>query len=132
MILYSEGYKYQLERDYHHHTDIYIRDPIKTDYYEMTTDGLLTIYKSYAWDGPSGGVDTANFMRASLVHDVLCQAIGDGYLTQSHQNAVDGLLRSIAIEDGMSKMRAWWVYKAVRFHFRNGKKPEGRDVLTAP
>jgi len=132
MILYSKGYKYQLEQDYEHRTGIYTRDGIKTDYYELKNDGLLVINKGYAWDGPSGGVDTANFMRASLVHDVLCQAIGDGLLPQTHQKAVDTLLREIAIEDGMWKMRAWWVYNAVRFHFRGGRKPDGREILQAP
>ena len=36
----------------------------------------MIVEKDYAWDGPSGPtIDTSNSMRASLVHDVLYQAM---------------------------------------------------------
>jgi len=131
-IKYSAGYKYQLEEQTGYETGIALGVDTETDYFKLDRVGRLTIYKGYAWDGPSGGVDSKNFLRASLIHDVLCQAIGDDLIPQRYQIIADQLLKKIAIEDGMWKVRAEWVYRAVRFHFRGGGKPEGREILLAP
>ena len=131
MISYVAGYKYQLVEDYTVSTDIAGSD-IADKYFSLSTVGILKIKRSYAWDGPSGGVDTPSFMRASLVHDVLCQMIAEKLLPSSRQKEADELLRKLCIEDGMSKLRAWWVYRAVRFHFRNGAMPQVNPVRTAP
>ncbi len=77
--------------------------------------GTLTVHAHYAWDGPSGPTfDTKTFMRASLFHDALCQLIGEGLLDKKYRKYADQLLRKIALEDGMNKFRAWYVYMAVR------------------
>lgn len=60
------------------------------------------IRKGYAWDGPSGPTfDTANFMRG----------------------AADNLLRAMCIEDGMSALRACWVWKGVRWGGKGAAGP---------
>ena len=43
MITYSEGYKYQLEKDYTVKVDI-LGETVYTDYIDLKTDGTLIIY----------------------------------------------------------------------------------------
>lgn len=76
----------------------------------------LKIKNMYAWDGPSGPtIDTENFMRGSLVHDVLYQLIREGHLDKkSWRLYADKLIRKICLEDGMNKFRAWYVYHTLR------------------
>lgn len=130
-IRYKSGYKYQLHEAYSVATGItgYL---ISDRYFALDLDGLLTIHDGYAWDGPSGPtIDTKNFMRGSLVHDALYQMIGAGMIGLNNRKAADQLLRDICREDGMSAIRAWWVYTAVRI--AGARAAETDDtVLTAP
>ena len=89
-------------------------------YIDLHKDGLLVIKKNYRWDGPSGPtIDTPAFMVGSLVHDALYQLIRQGTLNiKNHKEIADKLLKTLCIEHGMSKFRAWYVYKSVkRFGF---------------
>ncbi len=91
--------------------------------------GFLTIEKGYAWDGPSGpAIDTKTFMQGSLIHDALYQLMREEVLPQSCRKRADEILRDICIEDGMSRVRAWWVYRAVRMVGVHAQP----DLLTAP
>jgi hypothetical protein len=81
----------------------------------LTPDGMLIICQRYSWDGPSGPtIDTATFMRASLVHDALYQLMREGELEYKYRIVADKLLREMCLEDGMWGFRAWYVYWAVR------------------
>ena len=114
-IRYREGYNYQLVDDYRTVIEIRPVGFILTDYVRLDTDGTLWICKGYAWDGPSGpAIDTKNFMRGSLVHDALYQLMRGARLPQSARLEADKILRRICLEDGMSSVRAWWVYTGVR------------------
>lgn len=134
MIKYKSGYKYQLVNDYTIHINKYVDHLPTVDHQYMAIDGFgkLVIFKGYAWDGPSGPtIDSLNFMRASLVHDVGYQLMAEGLVNQSTRQDWDKALRSIAIEDGMTKIRAAWVYRAVRmFGGSYGRTP--RSVHSAP
>ena len=67
-------YKYQLTDDYYIRIDIRPGQDLEFRFLSLSSDGILTIRKSYAWDGPSGPtIDTMDFMRGSLVHDALYQ-----------------------------------------------------------
>ncbi len=78
---------------------------------------VLKVKARYAWDGASFiARDTPNIMRASLFHDALCQLISEGLLNKKYRKYADQLLRKIALEDGMSKFRANYVYFAVRLY----------------
>lgn len=115
-IWYRDGYKYQLAGDYIVATSVTPDEEIVTEFIELTLAGIITIRKGYAWDGPSGpAIDTKNFMRGSLVHDALYQLMREGHLSESWRDEADGELRRMCIEDGMSALRAWWVYRGVRF-----------------
>lgn len=131
-IRYKTGYKCQLHDTYV--VRINIVGTITTQYIDLTSDGLLTIRAGYAWDGPSWpAVDTPAFRRGALVHDALYQMIREGYLDEAQRSVADGLLRDMCIEDGMSRIRAWWVYNAVRMFGGAAADPQsGRPILEAP
>lgn len=115
-IYYQKGYKYQLIDDFEIQTCIKQPYEIKgRRYIHLTKDGLLTIRAGYAWDGPSGPtIDTKTFMRGALVHDALYQLMRLGTLSFDHRETADRELRRICLEDGMWRIRAWYVYRAVR------------------
>lgn len=134
MIFYKSGYKYQLDTSYSVLVDIHPKEDIKTDFIDLLKGGTLTIWKGYAWDGPSGPtIDTKNFMRGSLVHDALYQLIRQEYLSKNSREQADKELRRICLEDGMSRIRAWWVYRAVKLGGKSAADPRHKkEVLTAP
>ena len=133
MIRYRDGYKYQLVGDYNVGVSVRPARTVSHDFIKLTPNGTLTIFNGYAWDGPSGPTfDTKNFMRGSLVHDALYQLIGCGLLPLSDRAQADEELRRICIEDGMSQVRAWWVYQAVRMFGDTAAASPEKEPLTAP
>lgn len=133
-IHYTAGYKYQLEEDYEH--DIVFGSIVSggNRFVQITVGGKLLVRAGYAWDGPSGpAIDTPNFMRGSLVHDALYQLMRLGVLNkEDHRKFADQLLREICIEDGMSSIRAWWVYQAVRAFGGQYMRSVKEEIFTAP
>jgi len=114
-IRYKSGYKYQLTQAYRIQVDIRPPVPIITEYIRLDMKGKLRIADGYAFDGPSWpAIDTKNFMRGSLVHDALYALMREGRLSQDCREAADKILRRLVREDGMSWLRAWWVYHGVR------------------
>lgn len=117
MILYKKGrkYKYNLHSDFEYSADIQVEDPSELGFVKIDAEGHLVIKKGYSWDGPSGpSIDTKNFMQGSLVHDALYQLMRAGVIAQHQRKRADEILREICIADGMSRIRAWSVYNAVR------------------
>lgn len=133
-ITYREGYKYQLVADYRQQIWIVPAMRVQTSFLELGHDGMLTIRTGYAWDGASGpAIDTRNFMRGSLVHDALYQLMREGHIGQHHRNAADRMLQRICSEDGMSALRAWWVYQGVAWAGGPSASPDhDNPVLSAP
>ncbi len=113
-------YKYQVvDEDYSVAVDLKLPGDIRIEnFIELTAGGQLTISRGYAWDGPSGPTfDTRNFMRGSLVHDAFYQLLREGKFSgrdpEYYRRFADNLLKQMCLEDGMSKIRAWYVHKAV-------------------
>ena len=133
-IAYDGGYKYLLNETYTLAIDIKPSTPINTKYIALGSDGNLTISEGYAWDGPSGSLDTLTFMRGSLVHDALYKLMQEKYLDLNiHREAADRILQKICKEDGMWSLRAWWVYHAVRLFGKLAANPaDKRPVTRAP
>lgn len=107
-------------------------DVVAINNYLTLTDGILHIKSHYAWDGASGpAIDTKNFMRGSVVHDALYQLMRQGLLDKKYRKAADMALRRICIKNGMGKLRAAWVYMAVRtfggFTLKN-KRPKNEGI----
>lgn len=142
MILYRkiDKYKYQLTETYICQTGIkcaeYIREPPADHRIELSPSGMLSISKGYAWDGPSGpSLDTKNFLRGSLVHDALYQLMRTKRISLEERLKADKLLREHCVQDGMSSVRAWYVYRAVRMFGKGSAKPQPEErymVETAP
>lgn len=129
-IYYKSGYKYQLNDDYTVQIDVEPWKLVESEFISLTADGWLTIRRGYAWDGPSGPtVDTKNFMRGSLVHDAMYQLMREGSLHKRSRKKVDKLLQTMCREDGMSSIRAWWVYNGVRFGGNSAASPSSRKVI---
>ena len=130
-------YKYQLMDDYVIQIDIRPERDIDFIFVSLSSGGLLTIRKAYAWDGPSGpSIDTKNFMRGSLVHDALYQLMRLSALNYLvHRQRADGLLREICLADGMSSFRAWYVYQAVHWFAEGGVRPRNEpevEIICVP
>jgi hypothetical protein len=130
-----KSYKYQLMEEHQVGIDIKPEKDLVFKYMSLTTDGLLTIREGYAWDGPSGPtIDTPNFMRGSLVHDVLYQLMRLSALDYKiYRKRADEILREMCREDGMSAFRAWYVYQAVQLFGVKAaaprKEPEIRRII---
>jgi hypothetical protein len=133
-ILYRAGYKYQLQEPYVVKTALVPEAPIDTDYIALDEGGRLTVKCGYAWDGPSGPtIDTSDFMRGSLVHDALYQLLREQKISQQWRKAADKELYRICVEDGMSHVRAWYVYCSVRLFASSSADPTNeKPVITAP
>ena len=121
-------YKYQLMDDYTIQIDIKpVKDiePKLAKFLSFSSDGVLTIRKFYAWDGPSGPtIDTRDFVRGSLVHDALYQLMRLDVLDYKiHRKRADEILREICLEDGMCSFRAWYVYQALHIFAEGSARP---------
>jgi len=130
-------YKYQLMDNYVIQIDIKPQHAIDYKFVSLSSGGLLTIRKAYAWDGPSGpSIDTRNFMRGSLVHDALYQLMRLSALDyRVHRERADQLLREICLEDGMSSLRAWYVYNAVHWFAESSARPTNEpevEIICVP
>lgn len=134
MIHYRSGYKYQLVADYSVQTPILPPEQIITKFISLRPDGLLFIADGYAFDGPSGpAIDTRNAMRGSLIHDALYQLIRLGHLPDTVREQADQEYRRICLEDGMSRFRAWYQFRALRAFGAEAAKPHSEpEILTAP
>lgn len=123
--------------DYRHQTVIKLdKDVAIEGFIILSSSGLLTISKGYAWDGPSGPtIDTKTFMRGSLVHDALCQLMRMKLLPITLKDYADRSLQRICKEDGMCRFRAWYVYWGVRLFAKSAvTKPQEGDtqIIEAP
>lgn len=121
-------WKYQLVEDYDIKTDLKPLMSIRRGLVKLLSlspDGVLSIGKYYAWDGPSGPtIDTRDFMRGSLVHDALYQLMREGVLDYKvHRKRADEILRKLCLKDGMCSFRAWYVYQMVHIFGTKGARP---------
>jgi hypothetical protein len=132
-IKYRSGYKYQLAADFVVKTAVLPPQSINHDFVYLTSNGVLAIKAGYAWDGPSGPtIDTKNFMRGSLIHDALYQLMREKLLDCGWRETADKELRRFCREDGMSWIRAWWVYQGVRIGGESAAKWQEEKILIAP
>jgi len=135
-IVYRGGYKYQLKQPYHVKTGIQVQDPVVDHrFITLHADGRMELKAGYAWDGPSGPtLDTPNFMRGSLVHDAFYQLMRERHLDYKvYRKPADVLIRRMCRKDGMSRARAWWVYRGLRLMGEKAARPrEDSGALHAP
>lgn len=133
MIKYQCGYKYRL------YETAFFRLPTEFHGYEyhstwltLTASGDLTIREGYSWNGPSGPtIDTKDFHQGALVHDVLYQLMREHHLPRTLKDAADTLLKDFCLEDGMWRIRAWLVHKAVQ-KFGLSSTIKNQNIMVAP
>jgi hypothetical protein len=59
--------------------------------------------------------------------------MGLGLLPLEYRESADQLLRTVCLQDGMWKVRAWWVYQAVRIGGAScASAPDEPEVQYAP
>lgn len=130
MIKYRKitQYKYQLMEYYSVDIAIFPDKKIVQPFFELSETGKLSIRKGYAWDGASGpAINTESFMRASLVHDCIYQMLRLGLIHPHYRDYADRLLQSMCIEDGMNRVRAWYVYMAVKYFAKYAANPKQKE-----
>lgn len=130
----TQTYKYRLEAAYSYATGIRVACRGAGGFIVLSSVGILDFNVGYRWDGPSGPtLDTSNFMRGALVHDALYQFMREGDLPMSYRKQADQILRRICLEDGMSRIRAAYVYYALRMGGASHAKPRPAfPTVTAP
>jgi len=147
---YRKGYKYQLAEDESCQTEIKGVN-IDSDFYSLSTDGILTGKKGYAWDGPSGPTyDSKYCMRGPLFHDIGYQMMREKRLPLTYRPYFDGLMWRIIKEDieimvlrykpavrgiieTAAEARALAWYNAVYYLAESAALPENdRPILEAP
>ena len=118
-------YKYRLTDFFIHECNTGLPEDLQitTNYYSLNSDGVIG-GPEYAWDGPSGPtIDTENSIEASLVHDILYQAIREKQIPRRLRRRADKIFRVMLEEAGMSLGRRWAWYWAVRIF---GRKAAGK------
>ena len=89
----------------------------------------LIVKEGYTYDGPSGPtIDTDNFMSPSLIHDILFQAMREDLLSRDRFKHANIELKMQCRERGMSRFRAWYVYKAVAMFGKPNIKSDIKEV----
>ncbi len=131
------NYKYQLVNASSVQCGVRPLEGIGLPYVRLEKSGVLTALPGYAWDGPSGiAIDTRNFLRPSLFHDCLYQLMRGELLGLSQRIYADDMLKRLCLDDGMSMLRAWYVYKSVRMFGEKFAKPQAdnpfAEILAAP
>jgi hypothetical protein len=130
-ILYRAGFKYKMAHEYSVLTGIKPEVGIHTEYWSIDATGLVTARVGYCWDGATKALDSVSFMRGALIHDIGCQAIMEGHLSRArYKEAVDRELIKICAEDGMVKIRQWWVWRAVKKF--SCTDPDAHKLMSAP
>jgi hypothetical protein len=123
--------KYQTDRIYVFHTGLKYKADITADKISLTKDGVLTIAEGYLYDGPTGAIDTPDFMLPSLEHDALCQLVHDyKSLPLHYRRAADKLLDKRLKDEGMKwansnvvkltiyNFRRWYVRRAIQAYVK--------------
>lgn len=109
-IYYKTGYKNQLTRDFVVQTKIRLPEDVSiADYIRLTKEGLLIIYRGYAWDGSSGPTwDSKKDKRGSGAHDALTQLMRLGKLPETFKYTMDDLYQDLCLEDKMWELQVKW------------------------
>ena len=134
LIYKAENYKYQTTKRFCFQTSVYPLKDIQHGFLWLELNGFLTILTGYAWDGASGPtIDTRNSMRAGLVYDALYQLMRESELSRERRKEADLEFYWLLRKDGMSRLRAFIWYRAVRRLASPFAQPDHRaEVYTAP
>jgi len=128
-IFEHDKYNYIVTKDYSLMTNV-IDQTVEHAYFELRSDGYLTIKKGYAWDGATHAIDTKDILRGSLVHDALYQMLQEKLIPKDEKQfnryfkLANKELLAICKEDGMSWFRRTYIYYAVQWFGRSHARPK--------
>jgi hypothetical protein len=95
--------------------------------YDLYEDGWLDVYENYAWDGATGWFDVKRILKASCVHDILCEIIRSGAIPVNNclvaQALADQTFSMIAQKENLPKWEQVATYLAVRWYQMRKKHP---------
>ena len=115
-------YKYKFKVEENFSIELPFKIPDFVHPYASLKDGILSVKRGYAWDGASGPIiNTRDTLVASLVHDVLYQAMRLNLIKSSKENRkiADKNFFEILKMNGVNSIRRKVWYLAVRLF---GKK----------
>jgi len=123
-------YKYYLEETIEVQTSLRpVQSAIVPGYIFLGLDGKMIIYRRYAWDGATGGVNFKGNRLAVLVHDAIYQLIREGLIGKSLKDQSDKDLRDMMIAEGSWKFVANFFYFCVS-KFGNAFATKKKKIYT--
>lgn len=133
---YRSGYKYQLAEDLILNCyEFEFPELITTKFFTLSTN-LIIGRDGYAWDGPSG--PTLDFLCRSAItpscgHDIIAQAIRNGWLSQRWRLISNELFRRWCVARNMWKWRAEkWKWALDEFAGFSTDPKNIKKILEAP
>jgi len=103
-IIYEEisgkGTKYRLLKTHWCNAGITVNAELGA-YVKLNSKGFLRVGAGYEWNGPNVVVDNKSTMRASLIHDALCQLVEIGQLSDMWIPVINDMFEQHCIEDGL-------------------------------
>ena len=121
---YSE-YKYKFKVEENFSIELPFKIPDFVHSYASLKDGILSVKRGYAWAGASGPIiNTRDTLVASLVHDVLYQAMRLNLIKSSKENRqiADKNFFEILKMNGVNSIRRKVWYFAVRLFGKKSTK----------
>lgn len=121
---YTE-YKYKFKVEENFSIKLPYKIPDFEHQYASSKDSILSIKKGYAWDGASGPIiNTRDTLVASLVHDVLYQAMRLNLIKSNSENKkiADKIFFEILKMHGVNSIRRKVWYLAVRLFGKKSTK----------
>ena len=118
-------YKYKFKVEENFSIELPFKIPDFEHEYASSKDGILSVKKGYAWDGASGPIiNTRDTLVASLVHDVLYQAMRLNLIKSSKENRqiADKNFFEILKMNGVNSIRRKVWYFAVRLFGKKSTK----------
>ena len=118
-------YKYKFKVEENFSIELPFKIPDFVHPYASLKDGILSVKRGYAWDGASGPIiNTRDTLVASLVHDVLYQAMRLNLIKSSKENRqiADKNFFEILKMNGVNSIRRKVWYLAVRLFGKKSTK----------
>ena len=118
-------YKYKFKVEENFSIELPFKIPDFVHPYASLKDGILSVKRGYAWDGASGPIiNTRDTLVASLVHDVLYQAMRLNLIKPSKENRkiADKNFFEILKMNGVNSFRSKVWYLAVKLFGKKSTK----------
>jgi hypothetical protein len=131
-VAYCEADKYILAKDYYDVAPYAPENTILTTYGAFYPDGQYKVSRGFLFSANFPAINTKNSRRAAMVHDFFYTLMKDEYLSRDFRYDVDYLFYNQLKADGMTSLRAWYWFKAVRIGGNNALNSPKPTIQYAP